>query len=160
MRTHSYKLNKGYSEAYKGQVVTWDVPSTTVAECVASGAFESEEAVVREAVNQLNIKRGHAIQAATVELVKDADGKDTTQLANPSLTIADMEKIAKSVTVKTASRARSAGGSVKEKAEKFATSQTKAKELAATASPETLAALKALGYDVPDAAPAGSKKGK
>lgn len=160
MRTHSYKLNKGYTEQYKGQIVTWDVPSATVAECISSGAFESEEAVVREAVNQLNIKRGHAIQAATVETVKDAEGKDTGVLANPSLTIADMEKIAKSVTVKTASRARSAGGSVKEKAEKFATSQTKAKELAATASPETLAALKALGYDVPDAPAPKAGKGK
>ena len=70
-----------------------------------------------------------------------------------------MEKIAKSVTIKTASRARSAGGSVKEKAEKFATAQSKAKELAATASPETLAALKALGYDVPEpTAPAAKSK--
>lgn len=154
MRTHIYIPKKGYADQYKGLKITWDVPET-IEEAISSGQFPDEKTIVRKAVNQLNIERGHAIQRATVEKVKDADGKETAELANPNLTVAQMEAIARSVNASATVRGRSAGGSVKERAEKFATSQQKAKELAATASPETLAALAALGYDVP--APAEKK---
>lgn len=144
MRRHTYKLNKGYADEYKGREISWDVP-TTMKEAIEGGFFDSEETVVRQAVNQLNISRGHAIQAATVEQTKDAEGKPTGKLANPNLTTAAMEQIALAVVAKKSDRQRGVGGAAKDRAKKYDTTATKAKEIAATASPERLATLLELG---------------
>lgn len=144
MRTHTYVLNKGYTDEYKGRKVSWEVP-TTVAEAIERGFFDSEDTIVREAVNQLNIKRGHAIQKATIEQLKDAEGKPNGTLANPSMTVASMEQLAVSVVAKKSDRTRGVGGAAKDRAKRFDTTATKAKEIAATASPEKLATLLELG---------------
>src|SRR5436853_1899395 len=94
MRTHTYTCAKGYAEKYKGREVSWPVPES-VTEAIESGEFKDEKPLVRYAVAQLNIRKGHAIQDATVATVKDAEGKDTGKLVSPDLSLKDMEKIAR-----------------------------------------------------------------
>jgi hypothetical protein len=140
MRRHTYTADKGYAEAYKGREVTWDVPET-VEEAIRSGEFEDEATLVRYATAQLNIKKGHAIQRATV--AKDKDGN----LANPNMTLADMEKIAADTKAKKDERQKGGKAKVeKENAKKFDTAAQKAKAIAENASPEKLATLLELGF--------------
>lgn len=152
MRTHTYTCNKGYADKYKNREVSWQVPET-VAEAIESGEFKDEKTLVRNAVAQLNIRKGHAIQDATVATVKDAEGKDTGKLINPDLSIRDMEKIARETRATGEERLR-AGGNQKVRAEKFATAKQKAAEKAKTATPEQLAILRDLG--LLDEAPAAT----
>lgn len=144
MRRHTYTCNKGYAEQYKGREVSWDVPETT-SEAIASGEFPDEKTLVRYAVAQLNIKKGHAIQDATVEKVKDDKGKDTDKLANPNLTLADMEKIARETKATATERAAKGTGGQKAQAKAYATAKDKAKQIAENATPEKLATLLELG---------------
>lgn len=138
MRRHTYTCNKGYAEQYKGREVSWDVPET-VEEAIKSGEFADEKTLVRYAVAQLNIKKGHAIQDATQE--KDKEGK----LVNPSMTLADMEKIARDTKATLSERSAPGTGGVKGKAKKFDTTAQKAKQIAENATPEKLATLLELG---------------
>lgn len=156
MRTHTYTCAKGYAEKYKGREISWPVPES-VAEAIESGEFKDEKTLVRYAVAQLNIRKGHAIQAATVETVKDADGKDTGKLVNADLSVKDMEKIARETRATGDERVR-AGGNQKVRAEKFATAKTKAAEKIKTATPEQIALMRELGLiDEADAAANGAK---
>jgi Arc/MetJ-type ribon-helix-helix transcriptional regulator len=153
MRTHTYTAAKGYAEKYKGREISWPVPES-VTEAVESGEFKDEKTLVRYAVAQLNIRKGHAIQAATVETVKDAEGKDTGKLVSPDLSVKDMEKIARETRATGDERIR-AGGNQKVRAEKFATAKQKAAERAKNATPEQLAILRDLGLlDEAEATPA------
>jgi hypothetical protein len=137
MRTHTYTCAKGYADQYKKREVSWPVPET-LAEAIESGEFKDEKTLVRYAVAQLNIRKGHAIQAATVE-----ENEDKT-LKFPSLSVKDMEKIARETRATGDERVR-AGGNQKVRAEKFATTKTKAAEIAKTADPAKIALLKELG---------------
>lgn len=156
-RRHTYTCDKGYAENYKGREVSWDVPET-VEEAVRSGQFEDEKTLVRYATAQLNIKKGHAIQRATV--AKDKEGN----LANPNMTLADMEKIAAETVAKKDERTKGGKAKVeKEQAKKFATAAEKAKAALETATPEKLATLLELGFitqDEHDARLAALKGGK
>jgi Arc/MetJ-type ribon-helix-helix transcriptional regulator len=152
MRTHTYTCNKGYADKYKKREVQWPVPET-IAEAIESGEFKDEKTIVRYAVAQLNIRKGHAIQAATVE-----ENEDKT-LKFPDLSTKDMEKIARDTRATGDERVR-AGGNQKVRAEKFATAKSKAAEVAKTADPAKLALLKELGLldEAPaTAAPAAAK---
>lgn len=138
MRTHTYTCNKGYADSYKGREVSWQVPET-VEEAISSGEFKDEKTLVAYAVAQLNIRKGHAIQDATKE---EKDGK----LVNPSLSVADMEKIAADTKADGVRNARSGGGSQKAKAEKLDTAKAKAAEIAARETdPAKIAMLRELG---------------
>lgn len=143
MRTHTYTCAKGYADQYKGREVSWPVPET-VAEAIESGEFKDERTIVRYATAQLNIRKGHAIQDATVATVKDAEGKDTGKLVNSALSIKDMEKIARETRATGDERVR-AGGNQKVRAEKYSTTKQKAAERAKNATPEQLAILRDLG---------------
>lgn len=143
-RTHTYKCAKGYAPEYQGREVKWEVP-TSIDEAVSSGQFENVDTILRYATAQLNIKKGHAIQAATVEQVKDADGKPTGKLANPNMTLAQMEQLAAATVAKASERTKSGGGSQKDKAKAHETTKAKAKAMAETADPVKLAALLELG---------------
>ena len=144
MRRHTYTCNKGYADQYKGREVSWDVPET-MKEAIESGEFPDEKTLVRYAVAQLNIKKGHAIQDATTEKKKDDKGKDTNELANPNLTLADMEKIARETKATATERAAKGTGGQKAQAKAFATAKEKAKQIAENATPEKLATLLELG---------------
>lgn len=145
MRTHTYTCAKGYAEQYKNREVKWQVPET-VAESVASGEFPDEKTLVRYATAQLNIKKGHAIQDATQELAKDAEGKAIAgKLARPNLTLADMEKIAADTKATATERSAKGTGGQKAQAKQFQTIQDKARKMAETATPEKLAMLLELG---------------
>lgn len=143
MRTHTYTCNKGYAEKYKNREVSWPVPETA-AEAIESGEFKDERTLVRYAVAQLNIRKGHAIQDATVATVKDAEGKDTGKLVNADLSLRDMEKIARDTKATGDERVR-AGGNQKVRAEKYSTTKQKAAAAAKSATPEQLAILRDLG---------------
>lgn len=152
MRTHTYTCNKGYAEKYKGREISWPVPET-VQEAVESGEFKDEKALVRYAVAQLNIRKGHAIQAATVE-----QNEDKT-LKFPDLSVKDMERIARETRATGDERTR-VGGNQKVRAEKFATAKSKAAEIAATNDPAKIALLKELGLlDESGQAPAQASGG-
>lgn len=143
MRTHTYTCNKGYADEYKGREVSWQVPQT-VEEAISSGEFKDEATIVAYATAQLNIRKGHAIQAATKE-----ENEDGT-LKNPHLSVADMEKIAADTKADGVTRTRSGGGSQKAKAEKLDTAKQKAAEIAARETdPAKLAMLRELGL-LPD----------
>lgn len=157
MRTHTYTCAKGYADKYKSREISWPVPES-VAEAVESGEFKDEKTLVRYAVAQLNIRKGHAIQAATVETVKDAEGKDTGKLVNADLSVKDMEKIARETRATGDERVR-AGGNQKVRAEKFATAKTKAAEKIKTATPEQIQLMRDLGLidEAADASANGAK---
>lgn len=145
-KTHTYVCKKGYAPEYKGREVRWQY-WTTPEEAIQNGAFDSIETIMRYANAQLNIKKGHAVQAATVEKVKDADGKPTDKLANPSMTQSAMEALAAGVSAKATERTRgSGGGKQKDRAKAFDTAKDKAKAMAETATPDQLAALLSLGF--------------
>jgi hypothetical protein len=146
MRTHTYTCAKGYADKYKKREISWPVPET-VQEAIESGEFKDERTLVRYAVAQLNIRKGHAIQAATVE-----ENEDKT-LKFPDLSVKQMENIARETRATGDERIR-AGGNQKVRAEKFATAKTRAAEIAKTADPAKLALLKELG--LVDEAPAAS----
>lgn len=150
MRTHTYTAAKGYADKYKKREISWPVPET-LAEAVESGEFKDEKTVVRYAVAQLNIRKGHAIQAATVE-----ENEDKT-LKFPDLSVKDMEKIARETRATGDERVR-AGGNQKVRAEKYATTKSKAIEAAKTATPEQIALMKSLGLldEVVPVAPAAA----
>lgn len=137
-KTHTYVCNKGYADQYKGREVKWE-RGVTMAESIARGEFPDEETLVNAAQAQLNIKRGHAIQAATVEQVKDADGKPTGELVNPSLSLSDMEKIARETVMTKSDRTRVPGGGQKVAAQKFTTAKDKIAAKLATATEEQIA---------------------
>jgi hypothetical protein len=137
-RTHTYVCNKGYADKYKGREVKWQV-GETVAESIERGEFPDEKTLVRAAQAQLNIKRGHAIQAATVEKTKDAEGKETDVLVNPDLSLADMEKIAAETVMTASSVTRTPGGGQKVAAQKFTSAKEKIAAKLATATEEQIA---------------------
>lgn len=139
VRTHTYVCAKGYADKYKGREVKWQ-SGTTVAESIARGEFPDEETLVYAAQKQLDVKRGHAIQAATVEVTKDAEGKDTTTLVNPDLSLAQMEKIAAETVFTAPTRTRTAGaGGQKAAATKFSSARDKAAAKLPTATAEQVA---------------------
>lgn len=139
VRTHTYVCAKGYADQYKGREVKWQ-SGTTVAESIARGEFPDEETLVYAAQKQLDVKRGHAIQAATVEVKKDAEGKDTTELVNPNLSLADMEKIAAETVFTAPTRTRTAGaGGQKVAASKFTSAKEKVAAKLASATAEQVA---------------------
>lgn len=143
MRTHTYTCNKGYAEEYKGREVSWQVPQT-VEEAVSSGEFKDEATLVAYAVAQLNIRKGHAIQDATKALV-GGEGPDKDSLANPHMTVADMEKVAAS-TKADGVRQRTGGGSQKVKAQALDTAKQRAAEIASRETdPAKIAMLRELG---------------
>lgn len=147
MRTHTYTAAKGYADKYKKREISWPVPET-LAEAIESGEFKDEKTVVRYAVAQLNIRKGHAIAAATIE-----ENEDKT-LKFPDLSVKDMERIARETRATGDERIR-AGGNQKVRAEKFATAKTRAAEVAKTADPAKLALLRELGL-LDEAAPAAA----
>lgn len=137
-RTHTYVCNKGYADGYKGREVKWQV-GETVEESIARGEFPDEKTLVRAAQAQLNVKRGHAIQAATVEQKKDAEGKETGELVNPNLSLAEMEKIAADTVMTETTRTRTAGaGGQKAAAQKFTSAQEKINAKLANATEDQL----------------------
>lgn len=144
MRRHTYTCAKGYAESYKGREVSWDVPETAE-EGIKSGEFPDEKTIMRYATAQLNIKKGHAVMDATNEQAKGEDGKPTGKLANPNMTLADMEKIARSTIATASDRAAKGTGGQKVQAKKFATAQDKAKQIVENATPEKLAVLLEVG---------------
>lgn len=139
MRTHTYTCAKGYADKYKGREVKWQVPET-VAEAIESGQFPDEKTIVRYATAQLNIRKGHAIQDATQETTKDAEGKSTGVLVNDNLSLAQMEKIAADVVASATERTRTGGaGGQKAAATKFTSAQEKANAKLASATAEQVA---------------------
>jgi len=139
IRTHTYVCAKGYAEEYKGRNVKWQ-SGKTLAAALARGEFPDEATLVYAAQKQLDVKRGHAIQAATVEVTKDAEGKDTTTLANPNLSLAAMEKIAAETVFTAPTRTRIAGGGgQKVAAQKFTSAQEKIATKLPTATAENIA---------------------
>jgi hypothetical protein len=132
-KRHIYTANKGYADQYKGREIGWTV-YTTAEEAIAAGQFDSAETIMQYANAQLNIKKGHAIQAATVELAKDKDGKQIPgQLVNPALSTADMEKLAESTVATKIDRAPKGSGGQKTLAKKAQTTAEKAKDMLASA---------------------------
>ncbi len=139
VRNHVYVCNKGYADQYKGREVKWQ-SGKLVADSLARGEFPDEATLVYAAQKQLDVKRGHAIQAATVEVTKDAEGNDTTTLANPNLSLADMERIAASTVFTAPTRTRTAGaGGQKVAAQKFTGAQEKVNAKLPTATEEQIA---------------------
>lgn len=145
MRTHTYTMNKGYDAPHKGQSLNWEVP-VNLSEAIPK-FFKDEATLVRTAVAQLNIKKGHAVQAASVERPdKDGKGDDGSKLS-----IADLTKIASETMMDTEIRERGTG-SQKENAKIGASAKQKAAELAKNATPAELALLRKLGL-APEEAP-------
>jgi len=144
-KTHTYVCNKGYAPEYKGRKVTWTI-HTTPDEAIAAGDFDSLDTIMRYANAQLNIKRGHAIQKATLEQTKDADGKPTGTLANPNMTTAAMEQLAAATNATATERTRTGEGKQKDRAKAYDTTKEKAKQILETATPEKLATLLELGF--------------
>jgi len=137
-RTHTYVCAKGYADKYKGREVKWQ-SGTTVAESIARGEFPDEETLVYAAQKQLDVRRGHAIQDATQELKKDADGKEIPgQLVNPDLSLADMERIAAETVFTKTTRERVPGGGQKVAAQKFTTAKEKVAAKLATATEDQI----------------------
>lgn len=147
MRTHTYTCNKGYADEYKGREVSWQVPET-VEEAIASGEFKDEKTIVRYAVAQLNIRKGHAVQDYTKETITE-DGPDKGKLKNPNATTAQLESVAAGIKADGNERTRTGGGSQKVKAAQLDTAKQKAAAIAATADPAKLAVLRELGL-LPD----------
>ncbi len=146
MRTHVYTMNKGYDAPHKGQSLSWEVP-VNLSEAIPT-YFKDEATLVRTAVAQLNIKKGHAVQAASVER-PDKEGKGTD---GSTLTIADLTKIATDTMMDTEIRERGVGNQ-KENAKLGATAKQKAAELSKNATPAEMALLRKLGL-APEEAPA------
>lgn len=86
MRTHEYEMDKGYPDSHKGQTVTWNVP-VTVDEAISGGFFKDAETLVRVAVAQLNIKRGHAVNKRVLDEKAPADQKTIAALSEYAATI-------------------------------------------------------------------------
>jgi hypothetical protein len=80
--TKEYKAQKGYRPEHKGKVATWTVP-TTLAEALAPNPdnskgeafFANEADVVRAAMDQVNIKKGHIISGMIGEDVVLKEGE-------------------------------------------------------------------------------------
>jgi hypothetical protein len=138
-RTHTYVCAKGYADKYQGREVKWTVLED-VATAISSGDFPDEKTLVRYAYAQLNIRKGHAIMDATKETKKDAEGKDTGELVNPDLSLAEMEKIAATTVASANERTRTGGaGGQKVAAQKFTSAKEKIAAKLATATEEQLA---------------------
>lgn len=166
VRNHVYVCAKGYADKYKGREVKWQ-SGKLVADSIARGEFPDEATLVYAAQKQLDVKRGHAIQAATVEVLKDAEGKDTTTLANPDLSLADMERIAASTVFTAPTRTRTAGaGGQKVAAQKFTSAQEKINAKLPTATEDNVAEWLEFGLITDEQAAArraelkGAKKGR
>lgn len=167
IRRHIYVCAKGYAEQYKGREVKWE-SGTDVASSLARGEFPDEATLVYAAQKQLDVKRGHAIQAATVEVKKDAEGNDTTELANPTLSLADMERIAAATVFTAPTRTRTAGaGGQKAAAQKFTGAQEKVNAKLPSATEEQLSDWLDMGLISPEQAATrrnelkgGTKKGR
>ncbi len=75
LRPFNYTMAKGYPDSHKGKVISWNVPTSIRA--ILDGGFAPDEQTIAEVfVRQLNIKKGHAVQAAV--LAKDAKPEDVT----------------------------------------------------------------------------------
>lgn len=159
MRTHTFKLGKGYAPEYVGREITWQVPQT-VEEAIASGEFKDEATLVGYATAQLNIRKGHAVMDATKEKGED------DRLANPAMSASAMEAVAAGVKAD-GIRAKGTGtGGAKVKAAKFEAVASKVQNSLKDASPEKIALLRELGllpegYEAPATATATpARRGK
>jgi hypothetical protein len=160
MRTHNYKMVKGYKEPFKDKVVSWQVPeivgNPTTEQIIAAGLgeavgegkmFDSVSTLLRRAIGAVNIDRGHKIRDAVDERPKtvEKDGKKVTEGRDGSkLTLADLAAVALSVNAKATDRVRGEGSKAK-KAERYDTTRKLASEKAKTYTPDQLKVLADLG---------------
>jgi hypothetical protein len=153
-KTHIYKFEKGSTEKTMGQEITWPV-YTTPEEAIKAGAFDSMDTIMRYANAQLNIKKGHAAQRASKQKIKKNEDGTTSGVDGSTLSLAALADVARK-TVATATERTRDGLSQKEAAKRARTLQKNIQEKKASLSPETIAELRAAGFDVGDVAPASS----
>ena len=154
VKTHTYEFAKGSLPEFEGKTITWETYSTPE-EAIKAGEYDSMDTIMRYANAQLNIKKGHAAQRFTKQKPKKNEDGTITGIDGSKAPLAEVAKIARG-TVATATERTRDGISQKDAAKKFKTAQQTIRAKAATLSPETLAELKAAGFDVGDVAPATS----
>lgn len=146
MRQHTYTLAKGYEKsALHKSTVTWPVPDT-IAEALAPNPdnaegkpfFPSEQAILAAAVAQMNIRKGHGLNA---EVLAALEGDAEKGVAARDLSGAEAEKIARGIVMGSTIRTRGKGKAVKEAGEKVVALTS---DLSAH-TPEKLAAMVTLG---------------
>ena len=139
---HTYNFReKGYKgTAVVGQNIQWTRPSS-IAEALKPGPdtngqpyFADEQTLLDYAVAQLNIRKGHAVQAAALGKNKDEEGN-----AIPAVTdLAGLAKIGQSTVAERLTR-RTGQPSQKDRAEKLTKVENKIRSKIETYTPEQLA---------------------
>ena len=142
MRTHEYKIGKGYPAELKDTIVTWPLP-TTIQEAISGGFFKDESVLLHRACANLNVDKGHAIQDYVLERVEKNEGLPT---------VAEMAKVAAETNADGEVRRRGTGGQ-KAKAQAFTNVTSKAAERWASASAEQRRFLVEIGMFNEDGTP-------